>query len=457
MSTLIRGGTVVTGTGAAPLHGGAVVLAHGRIADVLDRWDPAASFDGEIIDATGAVVMPGLINCHTHGVTPGPLFPSAAPALPDDQWLNNLDRHLLAGTTTVLNLCGFATMDHVREADRRHAVNVRGATTHLPSALAAARKADGGGLSGSEAALGVERMLSDGAVAIGELGGGQTLGGGGQDLVYLPAALEKRTGVRISQDQARLLKEAVLGRFLDAATLEQGLLLKAMDEAGLAGRLEPPELTRLVADTVMPSVAPAIEGIREGVRAAAQFGVPAIIHSASATARVMRELMEQTRGTDTRIIAAHVNHTSHTPGEAVELARLGREHGWLAEASVFDLLHRRKTVTTREHWDSLLSEGTLVDVLGTDYGHGGDHDELISAVQDMVSRGHRTLGDAVAMVTSAVACAIPGIAPERGELRRGLVADVVVTGADDFRAVRHVFVDGVGVVRDGKLTTGARR
>jgi len=457
MSTLIRGGTVVTGSGAAPLHGGAVVLDGGRIADVLERWDPAASFDGEIIDATGAIVMPGLINCHTHGVTPGPLFPSAAHALDDVQWLNNLDRHLLAGTTTVLNLCGFASMDHVREADRRHAVNVRGATTHLPSALLAARKADGGGLTGREAEVGVEQMLSDGAVAIGELGGGQTLGGGGQDLVYLPAALEKRTGVRISQDQARQLKEAVLGRFLDAATSDTDLLRAASDAAGLGGRLELPDLSRIVADTVMPSVGPAIEGIREGVRAAAQFGVPAIIHSASATARVMRELMEQTRGTDTRIIAAHVNHTSHTPAEALELAALGRDRGWLAEASVFDLLHRRKTVTTRDHWDALFSAPGLVDVLGTDYGHGGDHDELISAVQDLVTREHKTLGEAVAMVTSTVARAIPGIASERGELRKGLIADVVVTRADDFRAVSHVFVDGTAVVRDGQLTAGARR
>lgn len=457
MSTLIRGGTIVTGSGTAPLHGGAVVIAGGRIADVLDRWDPAVIFDGEVIDATGAIVMPGLINCHTHGVTPGPLFPSAARALPDSQWLSNLDRHLLAGTTTVLNLCGFATMDHVGEANRRHAINVRGATTHLPSTLMAARKADGSGLSGSEAELGVERMLSAGAVAIGELGGGQTLGGGGQDLVYLPAALEKRTGVRISQAQARLLKEAVLGRFLDAATSDKDLLQAAIDEAGLSGRLELSELTRLVADTVMPSVAPAIDGIRDGVHAAMQFGVPAIIHSASATARVMRELMEQTQGTDARIIAAHVNHTSHTPEEALELTAMGRDHGWLAEASVFDLLHRRKTVTTRDHWDTLLSMPGLVDVLGTDYGHDGDHDELISAIQDMVAYGHRTLGQAVAMVTSAVADAIPGIAPERGELRKGLIADVVVTGAEDFRAVSHVFVDGIGMVRDGQLTTRARR
>ncbi|MEA5455997.1 amidohydrolase family protein [Sinomonas sp. JGH33] len=456
MSTLIRGGTLVTGTGGV-IEAGALVLADGRIDAVLDRWDPTLGFDGEVIDATGLLVMPGLINCHTHGVTPGPLFPSAAPALPDEEWLGHLDRHLLAGTTTVLSLCGFATMDHVREADRRHPVHVRGATTHLPSALAAAQRADGGGLSGREAQLSVEKMLDDGAVAVGELGGGQTLGGGGQDLVYLPAAIGRRTGVRISQTEARRLKEAVLGRFLDAATVDVDELTAAADDAGLAGRLTPGELAALVADTVMPSIAPALEGIREGVRAAARLGVPAVVHSASATARVLRELMEDPATAGATVIAGHANHPSHASREALELARLGREHGWLAEVSVFDLLHRRHTVQTREHWDALLAEPDLVQVLGTDYGHGGRHDELIAAVQDITARGHRTLGEAVAMATSAVARAIPGLAPQRGELRAGFAADVVLADARDFREVRDVFVDGERVVHDGALTAGARR
>ncbi|MGN6405516.1 amidohydrolase family protein [Sinomonas sp.] len=456
MSTLIHGGTLVTGDGRT-LDRGAIVLKSGRIADVFDRWDPRLGFEGEIIDASGCIVMPGLINCHAHGVTPGPLFPSAAPALPDHAWLANLDRHLLAGTTTVLNLCGFATMDEVREANKRHAVRIAGATTHLPSALLAAQKADGGGLTGREAHLSVEKMLDDGAVAIGELGGGQTLGGGGQDLVYLPAAIERRTGVRISQAQARRLKEAVLGRFVDAAGTDIEELTRAAADAGLTGHLGTAELATLVFDTVMPSVAPAIEGIREGVRAAKRFGVPALVHSASATAAVLRELMEDPDVRGASVIAAHVNHPSHTPDEALDLAALGRDRGWSGEASVFDLLHRRHTVTTREHWDRLLAEPGLVEVLGTDYGHGGEHDELISAVQDLVAQGHRSLGDAVSMATAAVVRLIPGIAPQRGELRKGLVADVVVAEASDFRVVRDVFVEGEQVVRDGGLTAGARR
>ncbi|MBT8161912.1 MULTISPECIES: amidohydrolase family protein [Arthrobacter] len=457
MSTLIRGGTVVPGVGDSVIEAGAVVIRHGRIAEILNRWDAGQPFDGEVIDASGCIVMPGLINSHTHGVTPGALFPSAAHALPADRWMGNLDRHLLAGTTTVLNLCGFASMDDVREADRRHAVHVKGATTHLPHCLEAASRADGQGLTSEAYELTVGQMLDDGAVAIGELGGGQTLGGGGQDLLYIPEAIRKASGIRISIDQARHIKEAVLGRFIDVSAFDVQALAEAAHAAGLAEAFTATQLAKLVTDSVLPSFNPAIEGIREGVRAAATFGVPAIVHSASATASVLRELMFEFEGSGTTVIAAHANHPSHTPDEARELAVLGRKTGWPAEASVFDLLHRKHTVTTREHWDLLLCEPELITVIGTDYGHDGDHDELIAAVQDIVARGHRSLAGAVAMATSGVADLIPGIAPESGRLEAGRAADVVAARADDFRDVRMVFVDGVAVVRDGKLTTAAHR
>ncbi|UZX03181.1 amidohydrolase family protein [Arthrobacter sp. CDRTa11] len=457
MSTLIRDGTVVTGDGSGVITSGAVVIRDGRIVEVAERWSPETDFEGETIDASGCLVMPGLINCHTHGVTPGALFPSAAAALPEEKWMGNLDRHLLAGTTTVLNLCGFASMEDVRVADRRHAVHVRGATTHLPECLVAASMADGGGLTPQVRGLTVERMLEDGAIAIGELGGGQTLGGGGQDLVYIPAAIEKLTGVRISISQSRRIKEAVLGRFIDVEAFDQAELTAAAQDAGLSGRITIEALKTLVAECVLPSFVPAINGIREGVIESARFGVPAIVHSASATSKVLRELMTETHGNGMQVIAAHANHPSHTPSEARELAALGRDYGWAAEASVFDLLHRKHTVTTREHWDLLLSSPNLVSVLGTDYGRDGEHDELISAVQDVMSRGHRTLAGAIAMATSAVAALIPGIAPNSGTLEAGRMGDVVVTNSEDFRDVRFVFVDGVCVVRDGHLTSEAHR
>jgi imidazolonepropionase-like amidohydrolase len=61
------------------------------------------------------------------------------------------------------------------------------------------------------------------------------------------------------------------------------------------------------------------------------------------------------------------------------------------------------------------------------------------------------------MATSAVAALIPGIAPNRGMLEAGRIADVVVANSEDFRDVRFVFVGGNCVVRDGRLTAEAHR
>ncbi|MBO0980095.1 amidohydrolase family protein [Microbacterium sp. SD291] len=454
MSLLIRAGAVVPATGGVVLERGGVVVSRGRILDVLDARAAAQPFDGRIVEEPDGVVMPGLVNIHTHGVSPSPLFPSGSPALSEERWRANLDRHLETGTTTVLSTCGLGTMEDIAEADRRHPVHVRAATAHTPSALAAARAADGAGLSERHALMTVERMLESGAVAIGELGGGQTLGGGGQDLVFLPAAILARTGRTISQAQARSLKESVLGRFMNERSYRPEALRAAAESSGLAD-VATEELRELILKTVMPSVGHARHGIREGIELARMLGVPALVHSASASAELIRDLIAE-RGRPTTIIAGHVNHTSHSADEAVELAIAGMEAGWYAEASVFDLLEGRETVQTRDHWDALLSRPGLVDALATDYGHDGRHDPLIAAVQDVIDAGHRSLAEAVEMVTSVPASLIPGLAEGGAMLRAGAPADIVIARRGDLRDVRRVFVGGEEVVVDGRRATEVR-
>ncbi|GAA2856954.1 hypothetical protein [Microbacterium arabinogalactanolyticum] len=458
MPTLIRAGVVVPATGGTILEGGAVVVDDGRIVEVLDALGArraAEAFAGEVVDEPDSILMPGLVNIHTHGVSPSPLFPSGSAPLPDERWLGHLDGHAIAGTTTVLSTCGLGTMDEIREADRRHAVHVRGATAHIPGSIAAALAADGAGLTGQHTQQTIERMLADGAVAIGELAGGQTLGGGGQDLVFLPAAILRRTGVVVTQAQARGLKESVLGRFMDEGAYSSELFTERAAQAGLGG-VDPEALRRLVVDTVMPSVGSARDGIREGVEAARRFGVPALVHSASASADLIRELQRSDDRRPATIIAGHVNHTSHTPSEAVRLAESGRDAGWYGEASVFDLLEGRETVQTREHWDALLEGIDLVDVLATDYGHDGRHDPLISAVQDVIARGHRGLAEAVEMVTSVPAALVPGLVEGGAMLRRGAPADLVIADRDDLRVVRRVYIGGVPVAERGRMLSAAR-
>lgn len=71
-SLLIRGGTLVDGTGAAPVPDTAVLIADGRIAALGDAalagLDPnsTGTRPDSIIDAAGKTVMPGIIDSHLH-------------------------------------------------------------------------------------------------------------------------------------------------------------------------------------------------------------------------------------------------------------------------------------------------------------------------------------------------------------------------------------------------------
>ena len=61
---IIRGGTVVDGTGA-PSRTADVAVAGGRIVEV-GEVDAAAGSGARVVDADGALVMPGFVDIHTH-------------------------------------------------------------------------------------------------------------------------------------------------------------------------------------------------------------------------------------------------------------------------------------------------------------------------------------------------------------------------------------------------------
>jgi imidazolonepropionase-like amidohydrolase len=63
---LIRGGTVIDGTGTAPRPGTSVLIEGDRITAVGPDTEFGARPDAEVIDAAGLTIMPGLIDCHVH-------------------------------------------------------------------------------------------------------------------------------------------------------------------------------------------------------------------------------------------------------------------------------------------------------------------------------------------------------------------------------------------------------
>ena len=101
---LISGGTVVTGDGASVISDGYVHVRDGRIVDVGAGAGPQ---DDDLVDASGQVVVPGMINTHSHGCVEGPFVPVGSPAFSRAAVHAELDRHLFGGETTVLCVCGF--------------------------------------------------------------------------------------------------------------------------------------------------------------------------------------------------------------------------------------------------------------------------------------------------------------------------------------------------------------
>ena len=65
---VIRGGTLVDGTGTKPIQEPVIVVENGKIKSVDERSQVSESIaDGaEVIDASGKTILPGLWDSHSH-------------------------------------------------------------------------------------------------------------------------------------------------------------------------------------------------------------------------------------------------------------------------------------------------------------------------------------------------------------------------------------------------------
>jgi imidazolonepropionase-like amidohydrolase len=64
--TVLRGATLIDGTGAPPLRDATLVIADGRVESITAGAGGAWPASHEVIDASGLTVLPGLIDCHDH-------------------------------------------------------------------------------------------------------------------------------------------------------------------------------------------------------------------------------------------------------------------------------------------------------------------------------------------------------------------------------------------------------
>jgi imidazolonepropionase-like amidohydrolase len=63
---VLKGGTLIDGTGAGPVPGITIVIRDQRIEAVTTRAGSDWPSEAEIIDVSGMTILPGLIDCHDH-------------------------------------------------------------------------------------------------------------------------------------------------------------------------------------------------------------------------------------------------------------------------------------------------------------------------------------------------------------------------------------------------------
>lgn len=426
MRTLIVNAVLLDGTGAPPRGPVTVVVEDHLVEAVIDRWAPYYDTADVIVEARGGFVLPGVINHHVHGLTRGPLMIVGEPPLSDARVRANLDRLLGQGVTTALNVDGFATVEDAVAQSRWHPITVKVATLHTPTHLRWATEGPFpfGGVRDRHRWT-VDEMLDRGAPAIGEAGPGCDTHWA--DYTLLPAAVSERGG-HPTMEQTRALRMAFEG----ADRARAGELLTDMGlTADHVGELE------AVFEATVVWQGLAREALQEAIEAARERTVALVLHHTPGTHEIV---VDAARGATQTVIAGHSNFQIHDAEDAVRRARAVRDAGALVDIMSSDAWSAREFQPDPELTHRLLAEG-LVDLVSTDYA-GGFWDSMLGMLRHANEAGAVELGPAVRMVTGAVADALPALAPDRGYIREGAVADLVVTGPGRLDDVRHVLVSG---------------
>jgi hypothetical protein len=444
---LIHGASVVTGDGETYLERAFVGLSGGVIELVADGNPDPSILARHVVDATGCLVFPGIINAHAHDCVIGPSMPSGSAARSQDDVTWQRNRHLLSGTTTLLNVCGLALPGELQCGDR-HPLDIHLSTAHSPANIRAALCVDGSGLSERHLATTIETALCEGAKALGEVGGGHTLGGGAQEYRFIPAAVKRLTGRDITPQVARRLRNAVVCRYLqpqDGMTDDE--LVEELGVCGLQDVLSPTAVRRLILNSVMPSVETALTGFDEIALWAQRTGYPAIFHNSTPSVARLLQVAERHRGAT--LVAGHSNHPMFLPEEAVDYALRLKQNDVMIDISTLDCISSRWR-NGPDNFDALIEAGH-VNTISTDFA-AGHWDGILEAIHRIIRKKQMLPAPAIALATGNVAHIFPQLAGDRGLVRKGRRADLVIADIANCARVRDVFIDGEMVVQRGRMS-----
>ncbi len=441
---ILYGGDVITGDGKTIVQDAVIKIQGEYIAEV--ESGRTTFLDGEgAIDAGNTWIIPGLINAHAHGVSSGPFTPVAKSSLALEKVREEQIRHLVAGETTVLNLCGFILEEDFKRFEY-DLIRVKTATSHLPSAIRAASMVDGSGLTQRHCDYSAQQGLTEGAVAIGEIGAGHLLGGGGQDYEGIPRTIASLTGVNLRPDQARSLKWAVLGKKLSPEAFDPQQTWNLLDKYGI-NNTSVEAVREAVCNAVLPPLHETIRSFEEAAALSAQTGRPAILHNCPFVVSEILRLANQYP--KARLIAAHSNQADFEIEEAVLWARRLRDHGVIVDISTWDCPGKAVHAEPKKFLSML--QAKVVDTVSTDYA-GGGWEPIIKGLAMAVRAKVLSLAEAVAFATGNVARLLPEIADGKGVIAPGKVADMVLVEKEDIAEVRYVILGGKLVVRNGRLS-----
>ncbi len=437
MRTIIVNGNVIPGDGERILKDSSLVIENGMILDVLHH--PFLPYDtsDEVIDANGGLIIPGIINHHSHGGTAGPFNVFGEKPLPIRRVLYNLTRHMLNGTTTIVNACGWPTIEEIEIMNKMHPINLRGSTLHDPTHLKHAQFVDGRGIKDWHKSMTVEKMIERGAVAIGEIGA--------PCVAHGTPHIKEELGIEVTVSQIQSLKEAALGHGVDPSAFNEEKVKDALKKSGLDRLLDPQKVKDLMRRHVLKPYEMTCACVEELSKYSARYNIPVLFHNTMDTREL---LLGQAPKLGIHLIALHTNYT-YSPSEAVTCARELKKHGAWVDIFTGDAYGAQMFHQTPEVTLTLFKEG-LVDLISTDY-IAGYWDPIPLIAEKAVEANLISLPQVIQMMSKRVVDAIPRIGSERGTLAPGKVADVVITHPKRISEVKTVMIGGRKVVDHGKI------
>ena len=435
MRTLIFNANIITGDGKTFLENKSLVLNGEVIDGIMAVTHPTYAAADLAIDAEGGFVIPGIIDNHVHGITMAPFNDgNASPALPKSRVEQNQRRHLLQGSTTLVNTDGFATKEEMEEARCLTPMLLQTLTTHTPLYLKFAKILNLGGLEDKHW-LNAEDRIKEGALGIGE-------GSGTSDtsyfiLNYIPITVREKTGVQISMGEAEILYSAFFAGKPDKKAAQDLMARRDIFSAT--------EDLKELANQCAQHVKFGTEATQEAAKLADKLGKPFYMQSSPGTKTQVLELVRELKSL---LIACHCNFV-YKPKEALEVARaVKKAQGWV-DIHTGDFFGPRQFFPNHATTLALLAEG-LADTISSDY-IAGYWDSIPQVLKYAIEQKVIDLPTAIALATGNVKKAIPDVAPNRGQIAEGKIADLVILDRNDISKVRAVLIRGRVVVDEGRI------